>query len=188
MQRFTVDKNGGIAQRAKRRGVIAEFDYYFKSVNFIIGKIDSILRRCRELNIQIMYLRLVSDRKEQSSFDPKFQHGNILPEKIEDELFLEEIEPKDGEIVIDRTCYNPFNCTDFEEILRKIGVKYLILCGVRSPGYLNNTAFDAADRGFGVLIVTDACAGGVLGGTRDLSGGLIRLRSTQQTIELLSRA
>ena len=91
MQRFTVDRNGGIAQRARIRGVLAEFDYYFRSVNFILGKIDSILRRCRELNMQIVHLRLVSDRNEQSSFDPNFQHGDILPENKEDELFLEEI-------------------------------------------------------------------------------------------------
>ena len=47
------------------------------------------------------------------------------------------------------------------------------------------TAYDAADRGFGVLIVSDAIAGGVIENTSGMTGGLIRVRPSRSVHELL---
>ena len=89
------------------------------------------------------------------------------------------------EIVLDKVCNNPFNCTELENLLDDHNIRYLILCGVRTPGYLNTIAFDAADRGFGVIVVSDACAGNAPNGTQQLTGGLIRVRNTRAILELL---
>jgi nicotinamidase-related amidase len=72
-----------------------------------------------------------------------------------------------------------------EDILQNLNVKYIILCGVRTPGYLDSVSFDAADRGFGVIVVSNASVGGVPGGTSKLTGGLIRVRSIKQVLEML---
>ena len=107
-----------------------------------------------------------------------------------DSEFLPDIKPEGGDIVIDKTCDNPFNCTGLEDVLTNLNSSYIIVCGVRGGGYLNTTALDAADRGFGVIVVSDAVASEIYHGTHpmveSLNGGLIRVRLTSSLIEELS--
>jgi nicotinamidase-related amidase len=187
VQRLTVDKSGGIARLARERGVLGEFKEYFQLVEKMIPNINLILERCRELGIQVLFTRLASHTGDGSDMSVQNRaRGMILTLDSEDSRFIEELSPAPGDIVIDKGCDNPFNCTEIELILRDLGIRYLILCGVRTPGYMNTAAFDAADKGFGVIFVSDACAGGVRENKVYLTGGLIRVRPASSVLELLS--
>jgi len=186
VQRLTVHESGGLARLALKKGIFSEFNDYFKSVRKMIPNIILLVDRCRELGIQIIFTRLASSSKNGRDMSAQNKVlGDILIHESEDSRFIETLHPERGDIVIQKVCNNPFNCTGLEEILRNLGVEYLIVCGVRSPGYLNTTALDAADRGFGVIVVSDACAGGVCRGTQHLTGGLIRVRPTRSVMEVL---
>jgi nicotinamidase-related amidase len=89
-----------------------------------------------------------------------------------------------GELVIDKKCCNPFNCSDLEKILHDRGIKYVILCGAGTPECMQGICFDAADLGFGVLFVNDAVLG-LEGSVGNVSGGLVKLRSTHSVLEML---
>ena len=187
VQHLTVDESGGFARIAREKGIISELKYYYDSVSKMIPNIRSILSRCRELGIQVVFSRLVSSSKKGHDLSLQNQvKGITVPHNSEDSRFIRNLCPEKGELVINKKCDNPFNCTDFEDIIRDKGIRYLIICGVISPGYLNTTVLDAADRGFGVTVASDACAGGVRGGTRYLTGGLVRVRSTKAILSLLS--
>ena len=187
VQRFTVDESGGLAKLAREKGIISEFKDFFESVKTMISNIQLILSKCRDLGIRIIFTRLVltNENVHDTNIQNKARGINKIF-SLEDSHFLDNLYPKKNEIIIDKKCDNPFNCTKLEYILRKMGVKYLLICGVLSPGYLNTTALDAADRGLGIVAISDACAGGVRGGTQFLTGGLIRVRSTHSVMEYLS--
>jgi nicotinamidase-related amidase len=51
-----------------------------------------------------------------------------------------------------------FNCTNIEYVLRNLGIEYLIIYGVCTDQCVECAIRDAADRGFMVTQVEDACA------------------------------
>jgi nicotinamidase-related amidase len=66
--------------------------------------------------------------------------------------------PEPGELVIDKNTSSVFNSTGAEWLLRNLEVETLVLVGMATDMCVETTARDAADRGFGVIVVEDATA------------------------------
>jgi nicotinamidase-related amidase len=175
---------GGIAKLACIKGVTSEFKDFNESLKRAVENIRLLLKRSRQLEIKVIFTKIISKTGDATDIGP---HTSIWDESFpydpDDETLI--IPKKKGELVLEKVCSNPFNCTNLEDILQNLDVKYIILCGVRTPGYLDSVSFDAADRGFGVIVVSNASVGGVPGGTSKLTGGLIRVRSIKQILEIL---
>jgi nicotinamidase-related amidase len=186
VQHLTADRSGGLAKIAKEKGVSTEFNEYFKLIDIMIININLLLKRCRELGVQIIFTRIASKTKDGQDMSLQNKaRGIIIPCDSKESSFIENLVPEKGDIIINKTCDNPFNCSNLENTLRNLSVKYIILCGVRTPGYLNTTALDAADRGFCVIVVYDAVAGGIRERKEYLTGGIVRVRDTRSVLELL---
>jgi nicotinamidase-related amidase len=71
---------------------------------------------------------------------------------------IEAITPIDDEIVLNKTSVSTFNSTAIDQILRNMRRDRLWVAGVVTEGCVELTARDAADRGYYVTLVTDACA------------------------------
>ena len=76
-----------------------------------------------------------------------------------------EVLPKSGEIVIGKHHANSFRGTDLLETLKKLGIKKLVVTGMQTHMCVEAAVRAAADYGFEVTVVHDACA------TRDLEFG-----------------
>ena len=186
LQRLTVNEKGGISRLAQLKGVSSEFKYYYESIQNVVENTRSILKMCRQIGFNVIFTRIASKISDGTDIGRNTSIWNkTFPYNPEDATLI--LQPDKRDIVLDKVCDNPFNCTKLERLLINLGIKYIIICGVRTPGYLNVIAFDAADRGFGVIVVSDACTGGVLGGTRNLTGGLLRNRSTRSVLEILEQ-
>jgi len=183
-QKLTMDPDGAYARLVRLKGIEAEFSYYFESLNETIPNIKKILEKCREIETGIIFTRIVPYTNEA---DGEISHGldGITPYKSDADI-IDSLTPIDGETVLDKMCENPFNSNELESILNEMKTKFLLICGVRTPGPLNSVVLDAADRGYGVIVISDACTGGVPNGARFLSGGLIKVRSTRAVLEMLS--
>jgi nicotinamidase-related amidase len=66
--------------------------------------------------------------------------------------------PAAGELVIDKNTSSAFNSTGLEWLLRNMAVETLVVAGIATDMCVETTARDAADRGFGVIVVEDATA------------------------------
>jgi nicotinamidase-related amidase len=66
------------------------------------------------------------------------------------------VEPRD--FVIDKTASGCFEGTNLDKYLRQMGVKNVVLTGYFTDFCVSNTARAAYDKGYGTLIVGDACA------------------------------
>jgi nicotinamidase-related amidase len=71
---------------------------------------------------------------------------------------VRELEPASGEIVIDKPGTGAFYATDLQHVLAGNRVENLVLTGVTTGVCVSSTAREAADRGYGVLVLEDACA------------------------------
>jgi nicotinamidase-related amidase len=68
------------------------------------------------------------------------------------------VAPADGETVIEKAEPNGFLGTPLEERLRADGVEELVVAGMMSSMCVDATVRSAAERGFDVTVVHDACA------------------------------
>ncbi len=71
--------------------------------------------------------------------------------------FKAEAQPLDGETVIAKSAHSAFVGTRLEEALDAFGATTLVVCGVLTHNSLEATARHAADLGYRVFVVADAC-------------------------------
>lgn len=69
-----------------------------------------------------------------------------------------DLSPQAGELVVDKNSSGAFNSTAIDHYLRGLEVHNLVVCGEATSRCVDNTARSAADRGYNVVLVGDACA------------------------------
>ena len=71
---------------------------------------------------------------------------------------IDSLAPAENDIVLPKTSSGLFNSTPADYVLRNLGTTHLIVCGVITDQCVDMAARDAADRGYLVTVVEDACA------------------------------
>lgn len=69
---------------------------------------------------------------------------------------LDALAPQDGDLVIEKVNYSAFEGTDLDGQLRARGIRTIVLCGVVTYACVLSSGFSAFDRGFDVVLATDA--------------------------------
>jgi len=100
--------------------------------------------------------------------------------------------PLSGELVLNKTSSGTLNSTMLDQTLRNMGIESLIVSGVTTDVCVETTARDAADRGFQVIVVEDACTAF----SEDLHRAALqafslafgRVRKTDEVVRLLVEA
>jgi nicotinamidase-related amidase len=74
--------------------------------------------------------------------------------------FFEGLGPQPGEFVVKHTRVNAFYGSQLEEVLRVLKAEKLIVGGVSTNSVVETTVRHAADMGYEVAVVSDACSAG----------------------------
>jgi biuret amidohydrolase len=70
-----------------------------------------------------------------------------------------DVAPLPGELIVDKNSSGAFNGSGLDYYLQALQLRTLVICGVSTFACVDGTARDAADRGYNVILVEDACAG-----------------------------
>jgi len=105
-----------------------------------------------------------------------------------------QLSPLPTEMVIDKNSSGAFNSTSIDHYLRNMGVQNLVITGWSTHACVQNTARDAADIGYNVILAEDACA--CSEGNDNAHRRTIQMftriygsvKSTDQTLEVLETA
>jgi nicotinamidase-related amidase len=146
-------------------------DYYLSRVaDMVVPNHQRMLSFFREHSLPVIYITFASHLPDASDWLPlrrqrdeeiEAEHGRktaILHQGLDEARVLDALAPREGELVVNKVSRGAFNSTGIEALLRNMGITGLVMAGVVTNVCVETTARDAADRGFQVVLVDDACA------------------------------
>jgi len=114
-----------------------------------------VLERFRANGWPVIHVQHLPEGRSEPGQDVEPEAYRIRPE----------VAPKPGEVVIGKHFANAFRDTRLEQEIQRMGVETLVIVGMQTHMCLEATTRAAADLGYQVTVLGDACA------TRDLSYG-----------------
>ena len=113
----------------------------------------------RRLSIENIYVTIESLTKD--GRDRGLDHKISLlhnPRGSWEAQVIDEVAPADDDIIIRKTSSGPFGTTNIDYVLRALDIRYMLVVGVLTDQCVENTVRAAADYGYLVTLVEDACA------------------------------
>ncbi|WP_339450060.1 isochorismatase family cysteine hydrolase [Pseudomonas sp. EA_5y_Pfl2_R50] len=114
------------------------------------------LREARQNVLHTLIESLTADGRDRS-LDHKLSDMH-LPKGCPQARILPELTPVENEIVLPKTSSGVFNSTNIDYVLRNLETRHLIIAGIVTDQCVDMAVRDAADRGYLVTLVEDACA------------------------------
>jgi nicotinamidase-related amidase len=190
IQRFATQRDEGLGQEAHRQGILREFEEYYAQVDAALRNVQHLLAGCREHGLPVVHTLLNAGSADGSDLSRRLKVSGLpIPVGAPEDELRSEVAPLPSELILPRGTYSPFVGTSLLSILREREVDTLVLAGMLANITVALTAQEAADRGFGVIMVWDASASESLYWHEitktGLVGPLIRIRTTQQVIEIM---
>ncbi len=167
MQYGSVDPDVGVGPYLKQHHA-AQAEYYYGRVRqMVIPNIARLLQFFRSAGRPVIYLTIgfaLPDRSDglgllrqiDDDLKTRMARGPLVRVGSRANAVVNEIAPREGELVINKTSMGAFNSTALDQVLRNLGVTTLVVTGVSTECCVATTARDAGDRGYHVLLVEDA--------------------------------
>jgi len=136
-------------------GVVEDYDVRVRAA---VKNAQRLLSLCRRKGFDIVHVRMqgpTDNPKHTAKVNRKI--GLIIPPQFEEGEFIDEVKPLFGELVIPKTNGGALSGTNLDFILRNMDIDSLILVGFLTDQCILATSLHAADLGYDVLIVEDAC-------------------------------
>ena len=99
---------------------------------------------------------LTADGRDRS-LDHKLSDMHV-PKGAPEGAIIAELTPTENEPVLPKTSSGIFNSTNADYVLRNLNTRFLIIAGIVTDQCVDMAVRDAADRGYLVTLVHDACA------------------------------
>ena len=158
----------------------------------VIPNIKRLLDAFRATRLEVIYTvieSLTQDGRDRS-LDYKLSGFNFAKGSWESRV-VETIAPQGDEIVLPKTSSSLFNSTNFDYLLRNIGIEDVFVTGFLTDQCVDHTVRDGADRGYYMTCVHDACTAetearhqAALEGFK----GYCRMLSTDEVLDLVTSA
>lgn len=171
---------------------MAPYEHYFERLESqVLPNIQALQASFRDGGREIVYTMIESLTRDgrDRSLDYKIS-GLHVARGSRDAEMVDAIRPREDEIVIPKTSSSVFNSTNIDYVLRNLGVDYLVITGVVTDQCVESAVRDAADKGYLVTLVKDACCTYTQerhDNSLNTIKGYCRMRSTQEVVDELRR-
>lgn len=159
VQNYTTHRDGGEFRHLDDAGR-QRYAYYFDRLERLaLPNMRKLQAGCRQAGLEVLYAvieSLTQDGRDRS-LDYKIS-GVGVPRGSWDARVADAIAPGPDEIVLSKTSSSVFISTNIDYVLRNLGIRQLILCGLISDQCVESAVRDACDLGYLVTLVPDACA------------------------------
>ena len=182
--------NGLLIKKAKTKVIMREFEEYVELVNQMTPNIPLMVNACREIGIPVIYSCLGIKGKEKLSplleaFGWEWDLEGALGK------FDPKWEPIDKEPVFVRGGWSAITNIEFLDLLDNAKIANVLVMGTMLEYGIRQTTVELGDRGISSLIISDGTAA-LTRFSQDFTSdsiahGLIKLRSTGETLDILDR-
>jgi len=160
VQNFSVRREGGEFKDLDEETIAAKYGYYFEQIHKrAIPNMQRLLHGFRQAGIEVLHTVIESltlDGRDRS-LDYKITGFNV-PKGSWDGKVIDELKPLEDEILLPKSSSSVFVSTHIDYVLRNLGTRQLVLCGLLTDQCVESAVRDACDLGYLVTLVTDACA------------------------------
>lgn len=147
-------------------GYFARQGYDPAPLRVVIPVVSRLIAACRRVGVRVIHTRqgYRADLADMTPYEKwrRAQRGldGVLLRSSPGFAIVPELDVRDEDIIVDKTCNSAFTYTDFEHILRAQGITHLMFSGCTTDVCVHTTLRDACDRNFQCLTIGDACASG----------------------------
>ena len=134
-------------------------EFYEDAQRIVIPNLGRLLTAARRRGLEIVYTvmeNLTRDGRDRS-LDYKLS-GFFIAKGSRDGRVIDALAPQEDEILLPKTSSSLFNSTNFDYLMRNIGIDTIIATGFLTDQCVDHTVRDGADRGYYMICVEDACA------------------------------
>ena len=169
MQEYQVSEDSSVV-RLFEKTVPGFLQYFVERVKeTVIPNINHLLKFFRAYDLPVYFTKFASMRPDRTDYARNIRAVNKLAENfINEPIFpykkdasasiIPALTPEGNDVIILKTTSGTFSSTDLDHQLRNLGVSMVIITGVVTNFCVENTARIAADLGYNVILIDDACA------------------------------
>ncbi len=163
MQHQFISREGLDAQVAREKGMFDKWAYFFDRIDQLtIPNNQKLLQFFRANKLEVTFGRIAchhKDGRDRSPVQRRPGWNNILlPIGDPGAEMVPELAPLPDEIVVNKTTDSVVAGTNYEFLLRNMGIETVVVTGVVTDQCVASTVRGLADAGFEVILVEDACA------------------------------
>ena len=160
MQYATGHRQGALGRRILKEGSNVTNYRFDRIERFVVPNTQRLLAGFRGMGGEVVYLTVGARKRDISDAPPHmaklFRDTDNYEGSREHEI-VDELKPEPGEMVLNKTSIGAFASTGLDHLLRSLGKEQLYMTGVSTNMCVETTAREAADRGYLVTLVEDAC-------------------------------
>ncbi|MBA9026332.1 MULTISPECIES: cysteine hydrolase family protein [Bacillaceae] len=195
MQNQFISRDGLDAQVAREKGMFDKWEYFYDRIdNVAIPNNKKLLDFFRANQLEVTFGRIACHHKNGRDRSPVQRRPGwnniLLPIGDPGAEMVDELKPLEDEIVVNKTTDSVLSGTNYEFLLRNMGIETVVCTGVVTDQCVASTVRSLADAGFEVILVEDACAAA----TQQLHDAEImimnqiycQVMSTDETIQFIS--
>ena len=136
-------------------------DHYFyrQTAAETIPNQERLLKAARANGVEVLHtiIQSLTEDGRDRSLDHKLTPIHVAP-SLATGRPVKSLAPAGDEIMLPKTSSGVFNSTNIDYLLKNLGIRYLIIVGIMTDQCVDMAVRDAADRGYLVTCVSDACA------------------------------
>ena len=193
MQYATGHRDGGLAKKMADAGTPEITAWRFERIHsLVIPNTQRLIAAMRAAGGDVLYVTVGAGKPDCADAPPHMKNFFLDVQNhvgSRQHEIIEELAPAPGDHVIRKTSIGAFASTGIDHLLRQMDREFLFVVGVSTNMCVETTAREAADRGYAVSLIEDACATTHedlhLSTVRNFARLFGKVQSTDEVLELL---
>ena len=139
-------------------GGLPQAEFYDTTAAVTVPNCARLVAAARAAGVEVLHtiIQSLTEDGRDRSLDHKMTPIH-LAKSDERALPVLSLSPAADEILIPKTSSGVFNSTNIDYLLRNLGIRQLVVCGIMTDQCVDMAVRDAADRGYIVTVPEDAC-------------------------------
>ena len=150
----------GLGRLLAEQGRLGEADYRFDRIDeLVVPNTYRLMESFRSAGARVIHVTLGCETPDFSDAPPSTKQFFMATRNTvgnREHEIIDRLKPRAGEMVVNKRTQGAFASSGIESVLRAMGIETIVVTGVSTNNCVETTAREASDRGFGVVMVSDA--------------------------------